>query len=86
MTDDNKKFVRDIFKHRRLCFNANRISLPVEQMDYLLTLLIESEAMREKAEHRLATAVERGPLYCIQSCFCKNDSDWIDAARKEISG
>ena len=70
MTPENKKFVREQAAHNR------------PDIQRLLTLLVESEGMRMKAEYERDH--RREP--CTDERHYRSDSQWIAAARKELVG
>ena len=89
MTPEDKQFVREMYHH----YNFP----PVQQKDIdglrILTLLIEAEAMREKAEtfllHRACD--DKGcfdglRFYSPDARHKWSDADWIAVKRKELVG
>ena len=78
MTPEDKQFVREQATHNR------------PDIQRVLSLLIESEAMREKAEfyHHPDCTVEQHTFSANRE-ICKHDrtdSDWIEAKTKELMG
>ena len=85
MTPEDKEFVRDLYKNAPLSDREVK----------LLNLLVETEAMREKAEVELQVAeLEKElvdnelPISALHGDPRHNwsDSDWIEAKRKELVG
>ena len=80
MTPEDKQFVRDAA--RRINSIDNYI------VRRFLGLLIESEAMRKKAEFLLNPDCPIG-VHTFPSSRCKHDwtdANWIEAQRKELVG
>ncbi len=93
MNPEDIQFVREQDHKIRHCPNpVDCESCP--DRGRLLNLLIESEAMREKAEwkmrHRDCQRTDSGTWYCVgpavDSRHDLTDADWIAAKRKEILG
>ena len=91
MTPEDKEFVREIIPWVKAEDDRFEKATYLKWCNRLLTLLIESEGMRMKAEfcrlHRVASR------YCVVCDLEKwsekhnwSDADWIAAARKEIEG
>lgn len=83
MTEDNIRFVKEVKIRMADCMNEDCESCP--DRDRLLTLLIESEAMRDQAEFlgsHSDIALHDGCACCEKHKW--SNSDWIAAKKKEI--
>ena len=82
MTPEDKEFVREVFPWIQAEDDRFEKATYLKWSNRLLTLLIESEGMRMKAEYERDHRRE----LCTDERHYRSDSQWIAAARKELVG
>ena len=95
MKPEDKEFVREVFPWIQAEDDRFEKATYLKWSNRLLTLLIESEGMRMKAEfyQKHEELGDFGTCFLSNGDPCPNDvrhfwteTDWIAAARKEIEG